>query len=58
MGTDWEHVGNTGKMKKILGPPKLKRKKSMHFECMLNLPTSWHEISIPKTCWPGLIPPL
>jgi hypothetical protein len=48
MGTCWEHVGNKGKMKKILGPPKLKRKKSMHFECMLNLPTSCMKLLFPK----------
>jgi len=40
LGAGWESVGNKGKMKKISPPtPKknLKEKKSMHFECMLNL---------------------
>jgi hypothetical protein len=35
-------------MKKILGPPKLKRKKSTHFECMLNLPIACMKYLFPK----------
>jgi hypothetical protein len=41
-GTYKEHVGNKGKMKKILPQrhPTLKRKKSRHLECMMQ-PTHW-----------------
>jgi hypothetical protein len=35
-------------MNKILGPPKLKRKKSTQFECMLNLPIGCMKYLFPK----------
>jgi hypothetical protein len=68
MGIGREHLGNKGKMKKILSPPpttttqNLKKIKSRHFECMLSLPIGCMKFLFPKTVghhfWPGLIPPL
>jgi hypothetical protein len=52
MGTHWEHVGNKGKMKKVLHnppSPKLKRKiNSRHFECMLSLPIDCMKFVFPR----------
>jgi hypothetical protein len=65
-GTHWElegnMFGNKGKIKKILLPLKLERKKSRHFECMLSLPIGCMKFLCSKTVhhhfWPELIPPL
>jgi hypothetical protein len=65
LGTSREHVGNKGKMKKIIPPPKKylkEKKKTRHFDCMLSLPIGCMKFPFPKTVgrhfWPGLIPPL
>jgi hypothetical protein len=55
MGTHWEFEKNmlgTKEMKKspitTLAHPKLKRKKSRHFECMLSLPIGCMKFLSPK----------
>jgi hypothetical protein len=58
-------LGTKEKWKKSSPPPhapKLKRKKSRHFECMLSLPIGYMKFLCSKTVchhfWPGLISPL
>jgi hypothetical protein len=64
MRTWCKHVGNKGKMKKILSPSPTKLKRKIIKALRVHAEAShWlHEISIPKTVyhhfWPGLIPPL
>jgi hypothetical protein len=53
LGTWKEHVGNKEKMKKIPPPPLTrnwneKKKKTMHFECMLSLPIGYMKFLFPK----------
>jgi len=66
-GTYWELEGNTvrthweeGREWETPPPPKHKKKKARHLECMLGPSRRLHEISLPKRLghhfWPGLTP--
>jgi len=58
--TQCEHIGGKVGDWKRPPPPKHKKKKARHLECMLGPSRRLHEISLPKRLghhfWPGLTP--